>query len=99
MDADVWGSIAEYDTARALEERIARLQERRKALARLPHHALVDGTVARSHRIKGASAGTVHAVAKELWRAACGADPGNGGSWSTALDEEITCPRCLKKLA
>lgn len=97
MDLD-WGSIADDDPAKALEERIARLMEKREALARLPHHTLADGSVARSHRIKGASAGTVHAVAKERWRAACGAAPGQSGSWSTALDEDVTCPRCARKI-
>ncbi len=93
-----WGSITEHDPEKALAERVARLQERREALARLPHHTLSDGSVATVHRIRGNSGSHNHAVAEGKWKAACGASP-MSSSWSTALEDVVTCPRCLKKIA
>jgi hypothetical protein len=45
-----------------------------------------------------------HAVDEETWRgwgkALCGAQPGpRGNGWSSTPGDEVTCPRCLKKLA
>lgn len=41
-----------------------------------------------------------HAVNGGGWdRAACGATPGSrGNGWSEYKGEEVTCPRCLKKV-
>jgi hypothetical protein len=39
----------------------------------------------------------VHAV--EGNRALCGSEPGRRGSWSEYDDKELTCPRCIRKIA
>jgi hypothetical protein len=88
----------EREAARDLEERTVRLQVSKAAVARLPHHILADGSVATSHRIRGNRSFVNHAVALGKWKAACGASPWSS-SWSTALDDVVSCPRCLKKIA
>jgi hypothetical protein len=41
-----------------------------------------------------------HAVPREGWKALCGANPGRtSAGWSEYLGEQVTCPRCLVKLA
>jgi hypothetical protein len=87
------------EAAVLLEERKARLAARQADLAALPTVVLKDGGIARSHWIKGAASGTVHAIARGIWRAAFGSALGQAGSWSTALDEAVLCPRCAKKIA
>lgn len=45
-----------------------------------------------------------HAVDEEIWQrwgaALCGATPGRlGNGWSVYPGDDVTCPRCIKKLA
>lgn len=42
----------------------------------------------------------IHAVADSEWTALCGKQPGRtSAGWSVWIDDEVSCPRCLKKLA